>query len=70
MSFSQNIRSVTIGGSVEPKGFGLDGYAYSFKPIPEPTVLPVICLGLTAWLCVKRHWQRRKTVLVGKTMEK
>ncbi|MEK7781370.1 MAG: hypothetical protein AAB370_07710 [Verrucomicrobiota bacterium] len=58
MSASQNIQSVVIGGSVEPKGFGLDGYAYSLTPVPEPMTASIICLGLTSVICLKRRHRR------------
>lgn len=56
MSAAQNIQSVVIGGAVEPKGFGLDGYAYSFTPVPEPMPGALIYLGLTTLIC----WPRRQ----------
>jgi len=54
LSTSRNIRSVIIGGASAPKGYGVDGYAYSLTAVPEPSAASVLCLGLATLVCAGR----------------
>jgi len=58
MSDSPNIQSVVIGGSTDPKGYGVDGYAYSLTPIPEPGVGSVLGVGLLGLVGVRQFRSR------------
>lgn len=61
LSTSQNISSVVIGGAAEPKGFGLDAYAYSFTPVPEPMSPGLLMVGLTSLIVLRGLHARRFT---------
>ena len=42
----RDIRSAVLFGTSEYKGFQVDGLGISFTPIPEPSTLSLIALGI------------------------